>query len=98
MSRPGFSPRSIHDLDEILEYIARDNPDAAEQFISFLEEKCERLSHMPRIGARRDDLAEGLRASPVGHYVIYYRPTDEGVRIERVLHGARDAEALFDEN
>jgi toxin ParE1/3/4 len=38
----------------------------------------------------REDLAPGLRMAPLGRYVIFYRVLDDMVRIERVLHGARN--------
>jgi toxin ParE1/3/4 len=39
-----------------------------------------------------------LRVCPVHgfrNYLVYFRSTDDGVVIERVLHGARDIESLF---
>jgi toxin ParE1/3/4 len=42
-----------------------------------------------------DRFRPGLRAWPVASYVIYYRPTDEGIEVYRVLHGARKAEELL---
>ena len=38
----------------------------------------------------REDLATGLRMAPMGNYVIFFRIVEGVVRIERVLHGARD--------
>ena len=32
-----------------------------------------------------------------GRYLIFYRATDSGVEILRVLHGARDLSAILDE-
>ena len=37
----------------------------------------------------------GLRAAPIDRYVIYFRVDGTRVRIERVLHGARDLKTLF---
>ena len=37
----------------------------------------------------------GLRSWSVGNYVIFYRQVSTGIDIVRVLHGARDIEALF---
>jgi toxin ParE1/3/4 len=52
----------------------------------------------PEIGPRRDRLAKGLRVHFYRDYVLYYRFTDSEVIIVRVVHGARDAQALsFDE-
>jgi len=38
----------------------------------------------------RDDLAPGLRMAALDRYVIFFRVIDGVVRIERVLHGARN--------
>ena len=43
----------------------------------------------------RDDLVLGLRAFTVGNYVIYFRSERGGIRVERVLHGAQDVDALI---
>jgi len=37
----------------------------------------------------------GLRVLPYGQYLIFYRPMDTTVRIERILHGARDWHAVY---
>ena len=95
MKEPLFSPMAVEDLDGILEYIARDNPPAAIRFVETLKEKCHTLARFPLLGASRDQLVEGLRVFSVGNYAIYYRPEADTARIERVLHGARDADALF---
>ena len=95
MSQADFSPRAVEDLREILEYIARDQPQVAEEFVSTLRQRCVELAQFPRIGMLREDLAPQLRVFPVGNYAIYFRPANDGVRIERVLHAARDVDALF---
>ncbi len=95
MSEPSFSPLAIMDLNDILEYIARDKPLAAVRFVEKLEEQCRMLARFPLIGASREGLLPGLRVFPVGNYVIYYSPQGDTVRIERVLHGVRDADSLF---
>jgi toxin ParE1/3/4 len=88
-----FSPQAVADLDSILDYIARDKPGAATAFVRQLREKCRTLAQFPLLGESRDELVPTLRAFAVGSYVIYYRPLPDGVRIERVLHGSRDADA-----
>lgn len=45
--------------------------------------------------AAREQLAEGLRAIPYRDYVIYYLAEPDALVIARVLHGARDARAIF---
>jgi toxin ParE1/3/4 len=95
VTTPNFSPLAILDLEQILDYIAQDKPAAAEKFVETLKSKCVTLARFPLIGTPREHLAEGLRAFPVGNYVIYYRPEADTVRIERVLHGARDVDSVL---
>src|SRR5207302_279310 len=90
-----FSPRAIGDLQEILEYIGRDNPAAAVRLIDQLEATCLHLAKSPRVGTRRYDLAPGLRALSHGSYVIYFVAQTENVlRIVRIMHGAGDVKLL----
>lgn len=42
------------------------------------------------IGASREEWYPGLRALPVGRHIIYYRVLDSEVRVNRIVHGARD--------
>lgn len=53
MTEPSFSPRALADLEEIIEYVGQDSPDAAERLVALIVEKCERLARFPRIGASR---------------------------------------------
>ena len=84
------SPAARSDLIEIAIYIAQDNPDRALSFVDELEAKCFKLGQQPGLGTRRQELADGLRVAPHGRYLIFYREHTEGLRIERVMHSARD--------
>jgi len=95
MSRPFFSPSSRQDLREILEYIAKDKPGAALAHVERLENECWMLARNRELGSRRDDLLTNLRCWTVGNYVVCYRPSNDGVEIVRVVHGARDLSQLF---
>lgn len=44
----------------------------------------------------RPELGEGLRSCAHGRYVIFFRPSPIVVRIERILHGARDMSAQIE--
>jgi toxin ParE1/3/4 len=57
--------------------------------------KFEPLRQFPEMGAAREQLSPGLRALPHGNYVIYYLAEPDELVIVRVLHGARDARAIF---
>ncbi|HXT12124.1 MAG TPA: type II toxin-antitoxin system RelE/ParE family toxin [Candidatus Angelobacter sp.] len=95
MSRLRLSSQAVRDLDEIEEYISRDNPDAAARTVILIREKCSLLSEFPGIGRTRSELLPNLRGFPVGNYVIFYRSVHTGIEVVRILHGARDIRELF---
>lgn len=76
-------------------FVAADNPAQADDFIDLIDEKFQNLSRQPGLGRRREELAAGLRSFPVGRYVIFYLQVQDCLRIVRVLHGARDVDAVF---
>jgi toxin ParE1/3/4 len=98
LTRLEFSPEATADLADIASYIAKDDPKRARSFLDELESTCAGLPEYPAMGRSRPDLAPDLRSKPHGQYVIFYTPGAEGVRIERILHGARDVEAEFGAN
>jgi toxin ParE1/3/4 len=87
-----LSPRAAIDLEEIAEYIARDNPIRAASFVAELEAKCQAVAAAPEQYPARTDLAPGLRMAVHGRYLVLYRDLsgENAVRIERVVHGSRN--------
>jgi toxin ParE1/3/4 len=43
----------------------------------------------------RPELGEGVRMVPFGRYLIFYTVSPESIRVERVLHSARNISGLF---
>jgi len=84
-----FSPLAEFDLEEIGDYIARDNPPRAVSFIREIRELCVKITAMPETAPLRHELVEGIRMVPFGRYLIFYTIGAKSIRIERVLHGAR---------
>lgn len=89
MSEPVFSPAARQDLFDVLEHIARDKPGAAVSFVERLQKECWFLAQNPGVGTLRKDLQLALRSWTVEKYVIYFRPSRNGVEIIRVVHAAR---------
>ena len=92
-----FSPRAAADLDEIAAYIARDNPARAATFIAELEAQCRAVARRPLSYPARDDLVAGVRMAVFRRYLVLFRevPEANAVRIERVVHGARNLRRLI---
>jgi toxin ParE1/3/4 len=53
------------------------------------------LASSPQSGRLRPDFALGLRTYRIGNYFIFYFPTETGIEVARVLHGARNLPTLF---
>ena len=78
------SPRARHDLLEIIDFISRDNPDAAERFGSELLDHAELLADFPHIGAPVSQRS-GVRKLLHTPIRIYYR-VDEERKVVEILH------------
>ena len=86
-----FSPKSRQDL------IAKDSHANARRFVGKLIDQCQRIGRAPLGYVSREDQAPGLRMAALGHHVVFYRLLDGTVRIERVLHGARNLPMMLKE-
>lgn len=98
MTRLIISPEASADLQEIGDFIARDNLEAAISFVILLNQRCNALVPFPGVGRKRDEIKVGYRSISEGEYIIFYRlKTDEVVEVMRIVHGKRDlGKALSD--
>lgn len=87
--RCDFSQRAEFDLEEIADYIARDNPRRALSFIGEIRERCLSLVTFPKAAPLREEFGAGLRMAPIGRYLIFYTVQPDAVRVERILPGER---------
>jgi toxin ParE1/3/4 len=95
MPRITRRPLAAADIFEIWDYIADDSLVAADRWVDRLDKQFGLLATQPLMGRARDELAPGVRSLPFGRYVIFYAPLDDGIDVVRVLHGARDIDAVF---
>jgi toxin ParE1/3/4 len=89
--------RARADLVEIWDYIADDSETQADLFIDTVDRKLRLLAAKPHLGRSRPELAENMRSFPLGRYVIFYVVMPDGIQVVRVLHGARDLGAIFED-
>ncbi len=96
-----LSPEAQADLDEIHAYISEANPEAADRVLEAALATFAELAAMPAMGRPRKFKNSGLkylrsfRVRGFRNYLIFYRPSTEGVGIVRVLQPVRDLDALF---
>ncbi|MGC9195681.1 MAG: type II toxin-antitoxin system RelE/ParE family toxin [Syntrophobacteraceae bacterium] len=91
-----FSPLAENDLEDIADFIARDNPARAASFIDEIRKRCTNITLMPLAAPLHPELGKDIRMVVFDRYLIFYTVEANNVRIERILHGARNLPYLFD--
>lgn len=96
MSGYAFHPEAFRDLDEIWEYIAQANIDAADGVLADIHASLRILAASPHIGHRRSDLTKRpLRFHVVrDEYLLAYAPDEKPLWIVAVLHGHRNPRVM----
>ena len=100
-----FAEHAAADLSEIIRYISEElyNPQAAGRFYNEVDEKRKLLCEHPYMFPlhHAEELsAEGIRATVIGNFVMFYVVDDEKsiVSIIRILYGRRDIPSVFGES
>ena len=71
-------PAAFRDINEIWEFIAADNLDAADRILDELRESLEKLVDFSEMGFRRAELTpKPLRFFPVRDFLIAYAPEEK---------------------
>ena len=77
--------------------------EVAERFFAAMLAALDRVCEMPEIGSRHrfnNPVLVNVRVWPVkgfDKYRIYYRPLGDRIEILRILHAARDIDAIFED-
>jgi toxin ParE1/3/4 len=81
--------QAIDDLMEIIEYIAEDDPEAAQELKDEIEEKAAKLPDHPKL-YKPSTRVKGMRELVARrNYIVLYRETPALVEIVNVLHARR---------
>src|SRR5258708_3671113 len=92
---------AAQDLEECARYIRKGSPRFATRFVRSAKATCRTLLRFPKMGSSFDStnpMLDGLLVFPVkgfASYLLFYRPTQQGIELIRVLHGARDIPTIF---
>jgi toxin ParE1/3/4 len=92
-----FSENAERDLEEIADWIARDNPDRARSFVADLVKACKSIGRSPRSYPLADKSRDQtLRRRIHRTYLIFFDIGPKDVEVLHVVHGARDyAQIVF---
>src|SRR5436190_1244724 len=96
--------RARQDLIDIFRYYAREaGLKTARRFLAQAEATFGRLAGQPGMGTRyqpENAAFKEIRFFPISRfkkYLVFYRPSADGIEIARVLHGARDIPRILAE-
>jgi toxin ParE1/3/4 len=87
-----FTPQSLSDLEEIVAFIARNNPDRALTFGNELIDKALLAVDFPELGRVVQEIGNPMVREMIhGSYRIIYEilPDQEAIYVLRFWHGAR---------
>lgn len=86
-----FHPEAVADLEDIWEFIANDNLNAAGHVLDEFREAIELLSSYPHIGHVRADLtSRPIRFHSVEEFLIAYAAEEDPIVVLAILHGRRN--------
>ena len=94
MKKLSLSRNAEEDLSEIALYVGspdgKDNPALARKLILQIRDKCRAIARRPGIYQLRPEFGPDMRRALHKRYLILFRERETDVRIERIIHGARD--------
>jgi plasmid stabilization system protein ParE len=95
VSSYSFHPDAFADLNDIWEFIAQDNVDAADRVIDEIQRAINMLVNTPHVGHLRPDLSSRtMRFWLVHSYLIAYAPDHKPLLIVAILHGRRNPKLM----
>jgi toxin ParE1/3/4 len=88
-----LSPRARSDIEEIWDYTAgRWNVRQAEIYVRQIQHAIETVAAEPKLARSCDDIRQGYWKYPTGSHVLFFRMTDDGIDVVRILHNRMDFE------
>lgn len=92
MSLVSFSPAALSDIDQIWTYTAENwGLDQADRYVDDIHNACLDLADGVKQG-RQVDVRVGYLKYAIGRHLIFYRLSDVGISVVRVLHQSMDVD------
>ena len=87
-----LSPAAQRDLDDIWDYTnAQWGHDQANRYLLSIKNACQVLAQAPQHAQAIDHIRQGYRRRSVERHIVYFRITNSGIVIVRILHQHMDA-------
>lgn len=82
-----FTARAEADLIRIAEYTLHFWGETQKiRYVRAIQACCLQLAENPALGRACEDIRPGLRRMKEGRHVIFYRATENGIAVSRILH------------
>lgn len=95
-----YALSALNDLDAIADYVESESasPPIARALIDRLQSRCERLAELPgMLGQDRAEIRPGIRSTPEGNYIIFFRYDGDCLDVIAVVDAHRELFALFED-
>ena len=100
MNRYIIADEAIQDLEDISDYLLRNNLEAGEQFLQAFNARCFQLVRFPKLGRSYAHIRPDVLGLSLRGFIIIYKVSNNneaiGIEILRVINGRRDLENIFD--
>lgn len=88
------SEEALQDLDDIWDYLADKDPDAAIKLLRKIDNRVNLIKRYPSLGELDPRFGEGVRRVIVSPYLILYIVSEAEIVILRIYHSARQHKKL----
>ena len=86
-------PKAVADLEGIWDYTVETwSEEQAERYLRLIDESFHKVADNPGLGRPCDVIRKDYRKLGVGRHMIFYRETDSGIDVVRVLHERMDVD------
>jgi toxin ParE1/3/4 len=91
--RFALTPRARADIDDIWDHTARRwGADQAQSYVRQLAHHMALIANQPGLGNACPEIRAAYHRFPSGAHMLFYRITEDGVEIIRILHARMDVQ------
>lgn len=98
MANYQFSEDAVKDINEICDYLAKNNPRAASNLFDAIRQKSKLFANFPKMGKSYSQIRPNLRGFLVKDYIVFYYVYNQGIVIVRIISGHRNLDILFSDD
>lgn len=96
MNKYSFTDEAVEDLNGIIDFtLTTWGQSQTANYSSELEQFCQKLTENPFLGQTCGELSPSLLSFPYRSHILYYRCSEHGISIIRILHSRMNVALYF---